>query len=108
MSTLGMNSIMPIVKFKQDRFLPFNTLKAILDLISFIGWAYFITSMRWLRHYLKKDKENFNSLFVKLVGIKELVINDEENDFKCICVYFTLRKRLIGVISYSYRQKEKK
>jgi hypothetical protein len=106
MSTLGINSIIPIIKFKKDKFLPLNTLKVLFNLSLFLLLAHMLISMKWIKRYLKKEKRNFTELFVKFVTIKELVINGEEEDFKCLCVYFTLGKKLIGVISYSYRQKE--
>lgn len=106
MSTLGLNSITPIVKFKKDKFLPLNTLKTLFNLAFFLVLTDTLVGMKWLKRYLKKDRKNFTDLFIKFVAIKEVIIKGEEEDFKCICVYITLRKRLMGVITYSYRQKE--
>lgn len=107
MSTLGFNSIMPIIEFKKDKFFPWSTLKTLLNLALFIGFAYVVVIMQWFKWYFRKERKPFNSLFVKFVVIKEIVINDEDNSFKCLCTYFTLGKKLIGVISYGYKQKDK-
>jgi len=110
MSTLAMNSIMPIVKFKKDKQLPLNTLKSIWNLALFILLAYALTSIKWVKFYLTGSEETtftFNHFFTKSVAIKEIIINGEEEDFKCICTYMTFKKRLIGVISYSYKQIKK-
>lgn len=107
MSTLALNSIMPIVKFKINKPLPLNTLKSIANLFFFILFTYALISIKWIKYYLKREKINFNDLYIKHVAIKERIINGEEEDYKCICTYITIKKRLIGVISYSYRQTKK-
>lgn len=107
MSTLGFNSIMPIVKFKKDKLIPLNSFKVLCNLAIYIAISHIIVGIQWLKQCKKEDSKNFNSLFVKFVIIKEIVINDEENNFKCLCTYFTLGKKLIGVISYGYKQTEK-
>lgn len=107
MSTLAFNSIMPIVKFKKNKFLPLNSLKVLFNLTIYVAIAHIIVGIQWLKQCRKENSKEFNLLFTKFVFIKDIVIEDEENNFKCLCIYFTLGKKLIGVISYGYIQIEK-
>ena len=102
MSTLAFNSIMPIVKFKKNRLLPLNFIKVLFILAIYIAISYIIVSIKWLKQCRRKNRKSFNILFEKFLFIEEVVIQDEENNFKCLCIYFTLGKKLIGVISYGY------
>jgi hypothetical protein len=110
MLTLAINLIMPIVRFKKEKVLPLNTIKSIMNLALFVLLSYAITSMKWIKFYITRDKQahfTFNDFFIKFVAIKEIIIDGEDESYKCICTYFTLNKKLIGVISYSYRQTKK-
>ena len=109
MSLLGINTIMPIKKFKKDSIIPFTTIRTVLGILAFSGYSYSIGILKWLKQLFKKQKQSLKDIVIDLVVVKEEKFTSEEieeaEEYMCLCAYIKTKRTLIGVIIYGYKKK---
>lgn len=114
MSLLGINTIMPIKKFKKDSIIPFTTIRTVLGILAFSGYSYSIGILKWLKQLFKKkkfkkEKQSLKDIVIDLVVVKEEKFTSEEieeaEEYMCLCAYIKTKRTLIGVIIYGYKKK---